>query len=130
MRAVVRSASGRQDDSVLLWLLKVESKLTTFDELYDTEGLGSLDTKLCAALLKIFEGHGDLLLVLGNMDESMLRQGKTLTGRQVLHLLYQQFVPCEEKHAEFILNSLLKIRAGKIGALQVFLASWDSLVAQ
>ena len=127
----MRAASGRQNTKpVLIWIRKVEDPNVTFDQLADSEGYESLDVKLCSAMLDIFEGHGDLLLQLGNLDDGMLQHGNSITGRQVLKFMFAQFVPSAERHAETILNALLKIRAGSIKQLPIFLASWDSLVAQ
>ena len=57
LRADLLAASGRDDMKVIQWIRRVFEADCTFAELQSSGDFFSLDVKLAAALLKIFEGR-------------------------------------------------------------------------
>eukprot|EP00971_Amphidinium_carterae_P002215 43868-Amphidinium_carterae.1 len=56
-RQEIISASGRSSSDVLPWILEAEDSKASLDELGNTRGFASLDSKLASALLKTARDH-------------------------------------------------------------------------
>ncbi len=63
------------------------------------------------------------------LEEEALRNGCTVTGRQVLHLIYQQFALSTVNIAAFNMKDLLGLKLSHPDNLRAYLIAWDGVIA-
>ncbi len=126
MRKRVNAASGLTTDEALAWVMVAESAPATFEGLADSGRLKSIDRKLGLSLVAIL--HGDFARTVGLLEEEACKQGRSLTGRQLLFLIYAQFSQSSAGVVAFNLEDLLNCKL--VGNnLEGFLVNWDSVLA-
>ena len=88
VREAVASAS-REPQKAFLWVQQVESPGVTADMLSDSTPFSTLDFKLAHALAKVVTGT--LGRSINVEKEKLANEGKMMTGRQILLMIYQHF---------------------------------------
>ncbi len=122
----VRAASGGHHAAVS-WLLAVESPTAIFESLSSPEAFPALDADIAAALSKIAQGEASRRIAIREAD--LRREGKLMSGRQMLFMTYQEFKTTSESTIVHGLKDLLRLTCNGDGGLERFFNSWNSLVA-
>eukprot|EP00971_Amphidinium_carterae_P274370 5444975-Amphidinium_carterae.1 len=123
----VMAAAGRDENRTLRWLQKVEaadSSLSTFQ--HSSSSWRSLETKLAAAVCTV--ARGDLLRRLTLLQESCTGQGRPMTGREALYLLFDAFKVKANASALMDWTALTKIRLTHHKNLSAFVESWEFML--
>ena len=87
VRARVTAAAGRPGAKE--WLQAVS--FATFEALGDSGSFQTLDCKIAAAAWGSFKDKGTLKQKVSAREEEMEKRGASLTGRQILRLMYEHF---------------------------------------
>ena len=107
LRFEVVAASGCSK-SALNWVIETEKPKTTFEEMAGCSEFESLDCKLAAALGKT--AKGSIGRVLTNATKSMAKRSLMISGRQLLHLTYEQYALDPTRGSFYDFNHLMDIR--------------------
>jgi hypothetical protein len=125
LRTEVMAASGRGRDA-FQWILRTEMAGSTMEALADSEGYESLDNKLAAALMRVTKGG--LGRKLSFLAETFAREGRPLTGRQCLFVIYGNYKVDEAAGALFNLQDLISVKYLGDSQMEVFLHNWESVL--
>ena len=125
LRSEVVAASGRPK-SALNWIIETENPRTTFEEMADCGEFESLDCKLEAALGKI--AKGSIGRAPTNAAKSMAKRSLMTSGRQLLHLTYEQYALDPTRGSLYYLNHLMDIKSHGYANIEQFLLTWNETV--
>ena len=112
------------------WIKKVEDKDTTFEELRNSGPFLTLDSKLGSCLSEIAKGELGRRITL--MTEREDKEGRNVTGRQLLKLVYDYYKTDESAGIIYDLSDLLRVNIrGDQGwkSLLDFRDTWDETLA-
>ena len=125
LRSEVVAASGRPQ-SAFNWIIQTENPKTTFEEMADCGEFESLGCTLASALGKI--AKGSIGRVLTNATKSMAKRSLMTSGRQLLHLTYEQYALEPTCGSLYDLNHLMDIRYHGDTNIEQFLLTWNETV--
>jgi hypothetical protein len=120
------AAANRKGDEGFTWALKAESASVTYEELADSDGFASLDSKLAAALTKIANGELGRRITLAVENEAL--RGRMLRGRQILWLIHEFHKYDEEQGALYDFTDLTAVKLRNDSGLEAFITSWLSVL--
>ena len=124
LRSEVVAASGRPH-SAFNWIIQTENPKTTFEEMAD-RGEFESRLQLAAALGKI--AKGSIGRVLANATKSMAQRSLMISGRQLLHLTYEQYALDPSRGSFCDLNHLMDSRYHGDTNIEQFLPTWNEMV--
>eukprot|EP00971_Amphidinium_carterae_P352824 6492743-Amphidinium_carterae.1 len=127
-RQEIVSASGRTAHEIVPWLLHAENLKTPLTALADPGSYSTLDSKLASALLRVAKGQVQFALQLH--CQSMHKQGKFATGRQLLQIFVREFSVDAENAALYDIHDLLAVRWLGDGQLAHFMQAWTLAVSK
>ncbi len=92
---------------VMGWIMEVDDK--TFEELYECPPeFETLDYKLAAALVPLL--HGDLQVDYTSLDQEMLSQRKSMKGRQILRMIYDQNITDRRVGKVYTVEDMMRVQ--------------------
>ena len=122
LRSEVVATFGRAK-SAFNWIIETENPKTTFEEMADCGEFESLDCRLAAALGKI--AKGSVGHVLTNATKSMAKRSLMISGRQLLHLIFEQYALDPIRGSLYDLNDLMDITYPGDANIEQFLLTWN-----
>ena len=129
-REAVMAASAASNDA-FRWILEVEDPTRTFQSFTNTGAFTSLDGKILLALNKCIPGDNHALRqkINGLKLSERVNNQATLTGRQVLWLIYEHF---KINRHDQILTDMHKLQHTVLagGNLREFKYSWDDVIGK
>ena len=108
------------------WIVKIEKPEVTFDDSRDIEGYDTLDAALCCAIFEV--AKGELFGTLTLKSRELRTQGRLLTGRQALFMVYAEFAIDEERGALYDLSDLMLLRFKSDDQAPRFVNLWQHTV--
>ena len=124
---IVAVANRDDPDEVGRWVEKVFQQGMTLERLDDSQGFGTLDIKLAAAVMRIAKGELSSQISL-EAERYKNRKGKVLKGRQCLFLVNEQYRMDENCGALFNISDLISVQWLGDGKMAEFLARWDHIL--
>eukprot|EP00971_Amphidinium_carterae_P329501 6462001-Amphidinium_carterae.1 len=123
----VMAAAGRDENKTLQWLQQIERKEATLSSFtHSSSAWRSLETKLAAAVCAV--ARGDLLRRLTLLQESCTNQGRPMTGRAALFLLFDAFKVEANTSALMDWTALTRIQMTSQKDLSAFVQSWEHML--
>ena len=124
VRDEIAGASGDPQEA-FKWILKVEKPGISLEDLEDSENFSSLDAKLAAAISKI--AQGDLSQRINLLKDRKAHDGKYVTGRQMLFMIFEHYRISAEDGALLDLEDLMCVRLHN-DDLRSFLSDWENVL--
>ena len=127
VRKTVLSASI-DPDATWLWLLEIEKEGITFDTLYDPgDYFRTLGTKLCVAVDNLVKDSGSLKNDIDIETETLAKQGKRISSRQVLLMVYAPYKTSVENGTVFDVMDVIAVELHG-SHVEHFLHRWDKVI--
>ena len=126
-RQKITAASGR-GKAIFPWVAAIEKPGVTFESLEDVGGSDyeSIDTKLGDAVTTIIRGEAQRSLSL--KSEALVRQGKLISGRQCLWMLYQEYNMEVERGELHDITDLGALKCEGDSKLRAYKSTWDYIL--
>ena len=122
MRDVV-AAGSVYPRKAFAWVCRVQAPDVQLAELDDPGELETLDAKLASGLGEIV--HGSLAADIAILTEQLAAEGRLLSGRRKLRMIYNSFETSKRRGALYSWQDLSKIKL-RGDNLERFLAEWES----